>query len=146
MNHATRKMRYFADRLIEHEATAGETLATENEIAVAILQKLRPQLVDIMGNTGFHALVARSLALAHEEVGGPNGAWLSKDGNVDGLAVAWKPTDAKPSKGGAVMLAWLLGLLNSFIGELLTMQMVLEVWPELPLNGYFSQREPHEKT
>ena len=37
-------------------------------------------------------------------------------------------------EGGVVLLAQLLGLLVAFIGESLTLRLVREVWPQLPLD------------
>jgi hypothetical protein len=37
------------------------------------------------------------------------------------------------SEGRVVLLAQLLGLLVAFIGESLTLRLVLEVWPKVPL-------------
>ncbi len=45
-----------------------------------------------------------------------------------------------------MLLAQLLGLLFTFIGEALTLQLVLDVWPELVLDdsdsGYGETHEP----
>jgi hypothetical protein len=38
-------------------------------------------------------------------------------------------------EGRVVLLAQLLGLLVAFIGEDLTLRLVREVWPKLPLNN-----------
>lgn len=154
MSYATPKMRNFAKRLIAHEAgliahEAGnhESSRTENQTALAVVQKLRPQLEELMGNTGFHALVSRSLVLAEKEVPWLGGAQMNADGSLEGFEETQVKVGAEKNfTGGVVMLAWLLGLLGSFIGELLTMQLVLQVWPDLSLNGYFPQEDDHAKT
>ena len=147
MSHATPKMRYFATRLIAHEAETHETSQTENQTAIDVVQRLRPQLEELMGNTGFRALVSRSLALAEKEVPWLGGARMNADGSLEGFEETEVKVGPKKSfTGGVVMLAWMLGLLGSFIGELLTMRLVLEIWPNLVLNDYFSQGEDHEKT
>jgi hypothetical protein len=146
MNHATPKMRYFAQRLIAYEASADPSYLTENQTAFGIIRKLRPQLEELMGTTGFRALVSRSMLLAEEEAPGMSGTRMNLDGSFGGTEeIQVNPDEQAIATGGVVMLAWLLGLLGSFIGELLTMQLVLEVWPDLSLNGYFSQTEFHEE-
>lgn len=136
------KMHYLATRLIMCEAGASTAATTENQNAAAVVQKLRPQLVDLMGNTGFHALVTRSLALTKQETSGLAEARLNPDGTLEGFDVP--PDPAQPgSSGGAALLSRMLGLLASFIGETLTVQLVIEVWPNVSLNGYFSQGIDH---
>jgi len=146
MNHASSRMRHLAERIIKQEAGERELPSTEFQISGAVIQKLRPQLVDLMGNNGFHALVSRSLRLAKEEVPWLARASLNKEGILEGFEDSHEPAAPEQiSTGGSVMLASMLGLLSSFIGELLTMQIVLEVWPKLQLDGYFLQAYDHEK-
>lgn len=140
MNHTSKRMRFLATRLIMHEANASEFKTTENQQAAEVIQKLRPQLVELMGNMGFQALVSRSLALVQEEAPGLAGARLNPDGRLDGFDDSPESAQLrKNSTGGSVLLAKILGLLSSVIGELLTVQIVTEVFPKLPLDGYFTQ-------
>ena len=45
-----------------------------------------------------------------------------------------------------VLVAQLLGLLVAFIGETLTLRLVREVWPKLPLNDLdFGRGDKNEK-
>ena len=51
------------------------------------------------------------------------------------------------SEGGVVLLAQLLGLLVAFIGENLTLRLVREVWPKVPLDDLdFGNGDKNEKT
>jgi hypothetical protein len=146
MNHATLKMRYFASSLVSHEESSSESPLTENQAVALVVEKLRFPLVEFMGTTGFRALLSRSLMLAKEEDPWLAAARVSADGRLEGFDLPQPMEEPKDRpKGGVVMLAWLLGLLGSFIGELLTMQLVLETWPDLSLDGYFSQGKDHEK-
>ncbi len=146
MNQTPKKMRHLATRLITHEANASGAAMTENQKAAIVIQKLRPQLVDLMGNTGFHALVLRSLAIAREQVPGLDGARVNLDGTLEGFGAPFDPSHPeRDTTGGAVLLAGILGLLASFVGELLTLQIVIEVWPKMPIDGYFNQGSDHEK-
>jgi len=140
-------MRYFAKWLIAYEASTGDPSLTEIQTAFGVIRKLRPQLEELMGNTGFRALVSRSMLLAEEEVPAMGGARMNANWSMEEFEKT--PVTTGPEAiltGGEVMLAWLLGLLGSFIGELLTMQLVLEVWPGLSIKGYFSQGKDDEET
>jgi hypothetical protein len=146
MNPPPKKMRQLATRLILFEANASESVMTENQKAAIVIQKLRPQLVDLVGNTGFHALVMRSLSLAKDQVTELDGARVNPDGSLEGLGAPPDPNNPqRDSTGGTLLVAGILGLLASFIGELLTLQLVTEVWPKLPIDGYFNQGTDHEK-
>lgn len=146
MNHASSRMRYLAERIIKQELGERGLPSTEFQISGAVIQKLKPKLVDLMGNNGFYALVSRALALSKEEVPWLAGARLNKEGILEEFEDSHEPAaHGRTCNGGSVMLASMLGLLSSFIGELLTMQLVLEVWPKLQLDGYFLQAYDHEK-
>ena len=64
----------------------------------------------------------------------------------------WRNFSAKHNpdelfEGGVVLLAQLLGLLVAFIGETLTLRLVREVWPEVPLDDLdFGKGEQRMKT
>jgi hypothetical protein len=45
-----------------------------------------------------------------------------------------------------VLLAQLLGLLNAFIGEVLTLRLLRDVWPKIPLDNLeFGNGDKNEK-
>ena len=146
MNHATPRMRNFAKYLIVHEGATDDSPLTENQATLGVVEKLRPQLEELMGNTGFRALVMHSMARAKDEIPWLGEPQMNPGGSFQAFEQTTVLTDqGQSSEGGAVMLAWFLGLLGSFIGELLTIQLVIEIWPNLSLNKCFSQEENHEK-
>ncbi len=143
MNHATPIMRNFADYLIARESDsewpAFNYPLTENQATLGIVEKLRPQLEELMGETGFRALLMNALAYSKDELPGWSEARINLDGGFQGFEQTLAETDPdKLFNGGAVVLAWFLRLLTSSIGELLTIQLVLEVWPDLAVNDRFS--------
>lgn len=147
MSQATPRIRYFATRLIAHEASAAALARTENQTAVTVVHKLRPKLEEFMGDTGFGAVVSRAVTLAKDEAPWLGEARSNAEGKLEGLEEAMARVDPEQhSTGGAVVIAWLLALLASFIGEILTMQLVIEVWPKLSFNGYFTQGEDDGET
>ncbi len=87
-----------------------------------------------MGETGFHALLSRALALANAEVPLLPAVRVNADGSLEGLSDREANMDQrKIAEGRVILLAQLLGLLAAFVGESLTLQLVREVWPKLPL-------------
>ena len=135
MSRATPKMRDFSERLIAHETRANKSSETETPAIFLVVEKLRPNLATLMGNIGFRALLSRALVLTNAE-----GAWLRAvhvkvDGSFDGLdELEAHMSSEEIAEGGVVLLAQLLGLLVAFIGESLTLRLVRDVWPKLPLN------------
>jgi hypothetical protein len=88
-----------------------------------------------MGNGGFHALLARALALAKTEVSWLRPVHVNASGSMEGLREL--QTQLSPDEfleGRVVLLAQLLGLLVAFIGEKLTLRLMREVWPKVPLD------------
>ena len=148
MNRATPQMRYFAQRLIAHETKGNKSFEVKLPAAFLVFEKLRPHLANLMGSTGFRALLSRSLALASAEVPWLRAVHVKSDGSLEGLEKFEAQIDPdKFFEGRVVLLAALLGLLVSFIGEKLTLQLVRGVWPKLSLNDLdFSKGVENEKT
>ena len=152
MRQSTPQLRQLATRLIAHEARENKSSGTTPPTAFPVCERLRPTLTALVGNTGFGALMSRALALGQEEV-----AWLrAVHVKADGLLGGLTERDAelggeKFLEGRVVLLAQLLGLIGTFIGADLTMQLIRDAWPKLALNDvYFStgdenEIEKHEK-
>lgn len=125
--------------LIAYERSGNE--ASETPIAFSVCEKLRPQLSTLTGSGGFRVLLARSLALASLKI-----PWLrAVEVTPAGLMLLGElKTQVEPTaiaEGGVVLLTQLLDLLATFIGEKLTLGIVREVWPELPLDEFDVGRE-----
>ena len=92
-------------------------------------------MTNLMGSAGFSSLLSRALVLASKKV-----RWLEKlqvkpDGCLQGLDELAKQIDPDEFlKGQVALLVQLFGLLVAFIGEKLTLNLVLGVWPKLSLN------------
>ena len=136
MNRATPQMRNFASRLIACETAGKQSSGTKAPAGFRVCEKLRPQLATFMGSAGFHALLARALAVANAENSGLRSLHLKADGSLGSSGEPAAPADPeKVAEAGMILVAQLLSLLVAFIGEDLTLRMVREVWPELPLNA-----------
>ena len=128
MNQAKPKLRIYAERLIADEMSRNATSKSNPTAAFVVIETLSPHFGALMGAAGFRALLSRALVLANAEV-----AWLRElhvkaDGSFEGLNEL--ETQANPKEiaaGGIVLLARLLGLLVTFIGEDLTLQLLSNV-------------------
>ena len=140
-------MRDFAERLIAYETRGNKSSETNTSAAFQVCEKLRPQLANLMGNTGFNALLSRALALANTEVPWLRAMHVKSDGSLEMLGEHEAQVDPERiAEGGVVLTAHLLGLLATFIGEDLTLQLVREVGPKLSLNDLdFGKRDKNEK-
>ena len=112
-----------------HEATDQGTPA-----AFRACDKLRPRLTIMMGEGGFKALIMRALTLADTEAPWLRTARVQPDGALEGLEeIQAQINQEEFLEGSIVLLAQLLGLLETFIGPNLTSGLVGEVWPDIPL-------------
>lgn len=137
MKRATPQMRTAAERLIAHEA--GENKASESKAAVTfqVVEKLRSPLATLMGKAGFRVLVSRALGLAGKEVPWLRTVHVKADGALEGWEELQPQLDPEEWRaGGLALIAQLLGLLVAFIGENLTLRLLREVWPKLPLDVF----------
>jgi hypothetical protein len=140
-------MRDFARRLIAYETLENKSSGTEIPAAFPVCEKLRLHLATFMGKTGFHTLLSRSLALSAAEVPWLGAVRAQADDSFEGLEELHAQLNPEEfSEGEVVLLAQLLGLLVAFIGEKLTVRLVREVWPRVPLDGLdFDKGDKNEK-
>jgi len=90
-----------------------------------VCDKLRHPLTTLAGAAGFHSLLTRALTLAKKE-SPVLGAWEVKlDGSLQGL-------NGEAAQSDTVLIAHLIGLMITFIGESLTLRLVHDVWLDLP--------------
>lgn len=116
-------------RLLQFEAGGQQ----EAETAERVLGRLRERLGVVVGGAGYAALAVRALQLAQEAVPALADAPLAVglDGTVTGgreFAMAVGAPAA--TEGLTAIVASLLGLLFTFIGEDLAQGLVRQAWPE----------------
>jgi hypothetical protein len=84
-----------------------------------------------VGVAGFRSLLSRALTLAKAEAPSLSAVQVAADGSLKGLDELASQTGKEQAKdGGAILIAQLIGLLLTFIGEGLTLRLVQDVWPE----------------
>jgi hypothetical protein len=123
--------RHLAQRLLTYEAVAGENSEPAESAAFRVCAKLRRPLTTLAGVAGFRSLLSRALTLAR-----------AADGSLKGLDELEPQIGKEQARdGGAILIAQLIGLLLTFIGEGITLRLVQDVWPEAAFNGYVSEKE-----
>lgn len=129
-------MRDLAHRLLTYEAGAGKTSEPMEATTLRVYEKLRQSLGEFVGVAGFQSLASRALTLARPEAPSLNAARVSADGALLGLGEGLGEIETqidmdkdRAGEGGIILIARLLGLLRIFLGEALTLSLLLNAWP-----------------
>ena len=131
-----------AQRLLTYEAVAAKNCEPAESAAFRVCAKLHRPLITIVGLVGFRSLLSRALTLARAEAPGLSAVQVAADGSLKGLDELASQTDKEQARdGGAILIAQLLGLLLTFIGEGLTLRLIQDVWPEVAFDGHVFEKE-----
>ena len=134
MTQATPATRRLARYLLELEMKAFDEPQKEAIVVLRVFEKLQNYLSNLIGIAGFQALLSRALTLAKLESTWLNEVHVQANSRLVGFSeTALKYSQQDVSDGNAALLTQFLGLLNTFIGEALTLRLVNEVWPEVQL-------------
>ncbi len=134
--------RYLAQRLLVYEAVAPQNSDPAESAAFRVCLKLRRPLITLAGVAGFRSLLSRALTLAKAEAPSLSVVQVGADGSLKGLDELASQTDKEQARDpGAILIAQLIGLLLTFIGEGLTLRLVQDVWPEAAFDGRVSEKE-----
>jgi hypothetical protein len=141
MSRSTPKMEGFAQRLVAHEAVGNKPFAANAPAAFGgVVAKLRQPLVALTGAGGFRSLLLRALALSSEEFRWVRAVHIRADGSLECPAEMAHLDRAEIAKGEVALLARLLQLLVTFVGEALTLGLLHDAWPEVPFNDFDSDK------
>src|ERR1019366_760154 len=120
-----KKMRDLARSLVACEADASTTSLQTEPATVRVYERLRRQLGAPMGVDGFQALASRALALAKSESPRLSAVQLTANGGLHGLDEVESQTDAdEAGEVGIILIAQLLGLFLTFLGEATTLRLI----------------------
>jgi hypothetical protein len=134
--------RYLAQRLLTYEAVAGKNSEPTESATFRVCAKLRRPLITLAGVAGFRSLLSRALTLARAEAPSLSAVQIAADGSLVGLDKLEPQIDKDQAREtGIILIAQLIGLLLTFIGEGLTLRMVQDVWPEAAFDGHVSEKE-----
>ncbi|MEO6875250.1 MAG: hypothetical protein ABI222_10565 [Opitutaceae bacterium] len=124
-------MQTLVQRLIQKEAALHPAARSEGRAALDVCEKLRAPLSTFTGVGGFRSLLGRALVLAKAEVPWLEGLQVKPDGSLQLTAEQTAQLDTpEAARSGTELVAQILGLLTTFIGEPLTLRLIEDVWPK----------------
>ena len=136
MNTASPEIQDLARRLLAFEAVHDNSSAARVDVAVQVIEGLRTHLIRLTGVDGFRSLLSRALTLAKAEVPSLNMVHVRPDGSLEGFGGIEQSQEAGAAgQAGITLVARLLDLLVTFIGESLTLRLVREKWPDASMDG-----------
>jgi hypothetical protein len=124
-------MRGLARRLLAMEAACLSAAGPHVQEGVQVCKKLQVSVTRFAGSDGFASLLRRALALARADNPSLQTVTVKLDGSLDGcegLAVG-------EPEAVVALIAHLLGLLETFVGEPSTRRLVRQAWPDASLDS-----------
>jgi hypothetical protein len=135
--------RDLAQRLLTYEADADQSSMSMESATLRTYEKLRQCLVSFAGVAGFQSIAARALTLTQMEVPGLCSVQVAADGALQGLSDfesqatmdkdqvgSMQSGEDPPGEAGAILVARILDLLLTFLGEALTLSLLRDAWPD----------------
>jgi len=119
------KTRDLARILVASEADASTSSLHPEPATVRVYERLRRQLASPVGIDGFHALASRALALAKSQSPRLSAVQVTANGGLRGLDEVESQTDPdEDGEAGIILIAQLLGLFLTFLGEATTLRLI----------------------
>ena len=125
-------MRDLAHRLLTYEAGAGKASEQVGAPALRVYEKLRQSLSIFAGVAAFESLAFRALTQAKSEAPSLWAVEVVSGGSLKGFGEFDPQINMemdRASDGGIILIARLLGLLRTFLGEALTLSLLRNAWP-----------------
>lgn len=127
-------------RLIALEVKGAKKSSKISGAAFLACAKLREPLIRLMGRNGFRALLSRALALSTSEIPWLRSVQINADGSLeDPSELESKIAPKDWANGSVTLVAQLLGLLVTFLGERLASSLLREAWPGVALGNLNSE-------
>jgi hypothetical protein len=136
MTTATPSQHAVARWLLTTEMREAEGPLAGPAAAERVFEKLSRRLAQLITRVGFEALLARAVRLSRAEFPFLDGAPITRSADVLTLRLRDSADGVEPSQAAEAfeaVLSILIMLLVSFVGEELTLRLLREVWPELPM-------------
>ena len=138
MSRASPQNQELARRLIMFEAARANSSDAPVDTAMLVIGELRMRLVKLAGVEGFRSLLSRALTLSKAEAPSLNIVQISSDGSLEGFdgieGSREGEVGAEAVQAGIVLVANLLELLVTFIGEPLTLRLLHVTWPDASMD------------
>ncbi len=125
-------MQNLTRRILAVEAALATAAGTQVNLAVRVCEKLQVPLSRFTGPAGFVSLLSRALVLAKAEVPALRVVQVRPDGTLAGFDEIKPDPNAGEHDAGALeqgrvaLVAYLLGLLATFVGESLTQRLACD--------------------
>ncbi|MGH7871720.1 MAG: hypothetical protein ACREQO_05820 [Candidatus Binatia bacterium] len=120
-----------AERLLALEAASPTATDANMHEAARVCETLRISLIRFAGADGFTSLLRRALAVARSDVPALQSVKVTTEGRLEGLEDVFANAGKVNTEAALALIAHLLGLLATFIGESLTVRLVREGWPDI---------------
>lgn len=138
MNRATPKLRKFAEQLISVAAMETESSALKPPAHFTVIEKLRPYLMQVVGDFGFSAVLSHALAIAKENFSWLHTVQVKPDGSLNGLdQLEVKIDDDDIAQGQIILIAEFVNLLVELIGERLTLAFIHQALPNASVDDLY---------
>ena len=134
MIRATAELKTAAERILGLESAASKRAAAKSPAAAVVSERLRRVLSTLLGAAGFRALISRAVTLAKAEVPELRAVAVQLDGSLARLTLDDGLGEDELADGEVVLVAHILGLLVTFVGEALMLRLVNEAWPKVRLD------------
>ena len=121
------KTRDLARSLVACEADATAATLQTKPATVRVYEQLRRQLGTPVGVDGFQALASRALALAKSQAPRLSTVQVTANGELSGLVDLESQAgtgDGQDDEAGVILIAQLLGLFLTFLGEATTLRLI----------------------
>ena len=126
------KTRDLARSLVASVTDAGTNSLQSGPATVRVYERLRQQLGASVGVDGFRALASRALALAKSEAPWLGAVQITANGDLRGLGEVVAQAEEN-GEAGILLIAQLLGLFLTFLGEATTLRLIEDL--RLQLDG-----------
>ncbi len=120
-----KQTRDLASSLVAREAETGTTSLHAEPATLRVYDRLRRQFSAPVGADAFQVLASRALALAKSESRRLSAVQITVDGGLRGLGeIESRAATDEDGEAGVLLIAQLLGLFVSFLGEATTLRLI----------------------
>ncbi len=123
-----KKTRDLARSLVAREANSSASTLQTEPASVRVYERLRRQLGAPVGVGGFQTLASRALTMARSESPQLRSVQLTANGTLRGLGeVESKTNPDEEGEAGIILIAQLLGLFLTLLGEATTLRLIEDI-------------------
>ena len=138
-----KETRDLARSLVAREADTSTTSLHTEPATVRVYDRLRRQFSAPVGVDAFQVLASRALALAKSESRRLSAVQITANGGLRGLGEVESQTDTdEDGEVGVILIAQLLGLFLTFLGEATTLRLIEDLRLQVEVRTESATTEP----